>query len=168
MKRYPMIEYIKRGPWNEIDTPFEALIPLLPYLPRKWDYWESAYGRGVLASHLQAEGLNVVGDKQWDYFEGTPAHPMFAWNCQLTNPPYSIKGRWIVRACELGKPWALLVPITTLGIGKIQEYLDGCEIILLPRRIDFTGGGAPWFPVMWLTKGLNIGRGVIAPGGSMK
>jgi hypothetical protein len=99
-----------------------------------------------------------------DYFTQEPAQ----WDIQVTNPPYSIKARWIVRACELGKPWALLVPITTLGVGKIQQYLDGCEIILLPRRIDFTGGGAPWFPVMWLTKGLNIGRGVIAPGGPMK
>ena len=167
MKRYPMIEYMKRGSCDEIDTPIEALTPLLPHLfPHlPWKaLWEPAPGRGVLAHHLSNCGYTVRVVPDLDYFTQEPTQ----WDIQVTNPPYSIKARWIVRACELSKPWALLVPITTLGIGKIQQYLDGCEIILLPRRIDFTGGGAPWFPVMWLTKGLNIGRGVIAPGGPMK
>ena len=41
----------------------------------------------------------------------TCAPPPF--NCIITNPPFSIKEKFLARCYQLGKPFALLMPITT-------------------------------------------------------
>ncbi len=151
-----LLDYSKRGPYDEIDTPAEALEPLLPHLQEHWRWWEAAWGKGVLAKHMRSAGLSVVGGPTKDFFEWEPGW----WDGILTNPPFSLKRQWLKRCYEIGKPWALLLPVTALGAGSLHKYLGGCELIFLPRRVDFTGGKAPWFAVCWVTWGLDIGEGV--------
>ncbi len=74
----------------------------------------------------------------------------------VTNPPFSLKAKWLERANNLGKPYAILLPVTTLGARNCQLQLDGADVLFLPRRIDFTGGNSPWFAVAWFTKGLGL------------
>jgi len=84
----------------------------------------------------------------------------------ITNPPYSIKYKWLDRCYDLGKPFALLVPLETLGSAAAQTVIQkhGAEIIFMDKRVDFKMPGHTWqessaqFPVIWLTHGLNIGR----------
>ena len=75
-------------------------------------------------------------------------------DCIVTNPPYSLRYEFIKRAYELGRPWAMLMPLTTLE-GRRQELFRryGIELLLLNKRINFEtpsgrGSGA-WFPVAW-------------------
>lgn len=152
-KRYPMIEFMKRGPFDKIDTPAVALDPLLPYLPKEWTLWEIAPGAGALKELLKSEGYSVISHRYpFPSFQGPPIHDAI-----VTNPPFSKKAQFLKHVEANGKPWALLLPVTTLGVGRCQPYLEGCEILFFPKRIDFTGGGAPWFAVAWFTKGLKIG-----------
>ena len=153
-KRYPMIEFMKRGPFDKIDTPAVALDPLLPHLPKNALIWESAPGKRALVERLREAGRDVTYYMGRDFFNYFPS----TWDIQVTNPPFSIKHKWLERSEELRKPWALLLPVTTLGVGRCQPYLEGCEILFFPKRIDFTGKKAPWFAVAWFTKGLNIGK----------
>lgn len=150
----PLQNYIKRGPYDELWTPLEAFTYLTPYLPGSGIVWECAPGTGVLVDHLQKFGLNVV---DWDgnFLKDTPPD---AWDFIVTNPPYSKKHLFLKRAHELKKPYAILLPVTTLGVKRCQIWMGDVDVLFLPKRVDFTGGGAPWFAVAWFTKGLGLDR----------
>jgi len=139
-------------PFDEIWTPDGVASVLFPHIPEEWIVWESAPGSGQLVRFLKSR-YAVVAEEQ-DYFVWEPEQ----WDCMISNPPYSLKHEWLRRATELNKPYALLLPVTTLGVRRCQYYLHDVEIIFLPRRVDFTGKKAPWFSVMWCTRGLNIGQ----------
>jgi hypothetical protein len=79
----------------------------------------------------------------------------------VTNPPYGIKFAWIERCYELGKPFALLLPVETIGSQRCQKAMQryGCEILLLNRRVNFYMpnkgfDGQAQFPVLWFTHGI--------------
>ena len=145
-----MQESAERGAYDELYTPSGAVLPLLPHLP-KGIVWESAPGTGELVAILENNARRVVWSHK-DYFLWQPK----SWSVQVTNPPFSLKAKWLNRANELGKPYAILLPVTTLGSRACQKELDGCQVLFLPKRIDFTGKKAPWFAVAWFTKGLGM------------
>ena len=140
---------------DDLDTPAEALIPLIPYLPKQ--VWEPCPGRGALTYALEKNNVNVI-ETFTDFMETDGPASM----CEaiVTNPPFSKKAKFISRCMELGKPWALLLPVTTLGVRACQKNLINCQFLFLPRRIDFTGKRAPWFAVMWVCYGLGLPRDV--------
>ena len=148
MPSKPMIDRARRGAFDDICTPAHAVEYLLPCIP-EGVIWESAYGTGALASALSGRAV-VWGAR--DYFSWEPPE----WDVQVTNPPFSLKAKWLRRANELGKPWALLLPVTALGSRACQEQLAGCEVLFLPRRVEFTGKKAPWFAVAWFTRGFEL------------
>lgn len=144
----------QRGIFDDIDSPYGVLAPLVQYLPLEWTLWETAPGSGELAKHLKDTGYTVI--------ENPHPFPSFVdpdgWDCIVTNPPFSQKRQFLQYSDATGKPWALLLPVTTLGVGKCQPYLIDAEVIFFPKRVDFTGKGHPWFAVAWFTKGFGIGR----------
>ncbi len=158
--------YIPAGT-DACQTPAYALGPLLPYLQNYQNVWESACGRGWLMSALLESGIGeVVGSDLavtgHNFFDYTPDD----WECQVTNPPYRIKYQWLRRSYELGKPFALLLPVETIGAKAAQVLFDryGVEIIFMHPRVDFympqrgfKGKGAQ-FPVAWFCSGLSIGK----------
>jgi hypothetical protein len=153
--------------YDQCQTPFYALDPLIPYLPQGL-IWESASGEGNIVSKLKSEGFPVIASdilSGKNFFKYTPDD----WICQVTNPPYSIKYEWLAHSYQLEKPFALLLPLETLGAKSGQKLFEhyGIEIILLNKRINFkmpnagySGKGAQ-FPVAWFTFGLNIGKQII-------
>ncbi len=152
------IVYEPQG-YDACQTPPYAIDPLLPYLTRGQIIWEPARGEGHLVEAFYDAGFKEVvtsdmltGENFFEY------EPVERWDCIITNPPYSLKFEWLERCYELGKPFALLVPVEMLGAGKAQELMQqhGFEIMLLSRRVDFKMPNAGWsgagsqFPVMWL------------------
>ena len=154
MPSKPMIERSRRGPYDELYTPAAALTNLLPYIPAGV-IWESAPGTGNIVRALRRAGHKVTSSKK-DYFNWEPK----SWDAMITNPPFSLKAKWLKRANNLGKPYALLLPVTALGSRECQLQLDDCEFLYMPRRIDFTGKRAPWFSVCWITKGFELPKPV--------
>lgn len=156
--------YTPKG-YDLCQTPAYALDPLLPYLTEFTTIWEPARGEGYLEAALYDAGFDVIPtDIQTgqNYFEFEPGR---SWDCSVTNPPYSIKYKWIERCYELGKPFALLMPVETLGAKSAQRFFKeyGLEIIFLDRRVNFKMPNKGWdssaqFPVAWFTWGLNIGE----------
>lgn len=145
-------------------TPAYALDPILPWLKPGWVIWESAYGEGGLARALSAAGYPIICTdiaEGKDFFIYQPGK----FDCQLTNPPWSLKLRWLERSYRLDKPFALLLPVEVLGVGTAQRLFEryGVEVILLDRRIDYQtvntsfAKSSAWFPSCWITHGLNIG-----------
>ena len=144
------------GRTDEFFTPKYALNPLLPYLKKEWKIWECAWGTGALAKHLKEKGFNVL-DEDVDFLD-------FDLDCDvlITNPPYSKKLEFLRRAFEIGKPFAFLMPLTTLeGIKRGKLFGDnGIQLIIPNRRINFItpsgkGSGA-WFQTAWFCWKLNL------------
>lgn len=154
-------------PYDRCQTPAYALDPLLPYLLGDLVIWEPAAGEKLIVKALHNNGFNNVIASDiltgQNFLEYQPAD---TWDAIVTNPPYSLKFPWLKRCYELGKPFALLLPVETLGTKTAQDLFReyGIEIILMDKRINFKmpskgwdAAGAP-FPVAWFTWGLNIGN----------
>ena len=154
---------MKQGNSNDFQTPKIALNPLLPYLEKDWTIWECAQGRGNLSNALTELGFKVIGTDiltGQDFLNWQPDK----FDCIVTNPPFSIKQKFLQRCYELNKPFALLLPLTTFETSKRQNLFKkyGLEVIFFDKRINFetpdgTGNGA-WFASAWFTNGLNIGK----------
>lgn len=138
---------------DNLSTPVEAVTPLLQYLPQR--IWECAPGEGKLARILQDAGRTITAP-QIDFLTEAPRAVVI--DAIVTNPPYSLKTKFLQRAYALGLPFAFLLPITALeGTERQRLYREnGLQLLILPKRIDFTGKRAPWFAVAWFTWGLNL------------
>jgi hypothetical protein len=157
----------KPAKYDACQTPRYALDPLMPYIEKQWVVWECASGEGLISDEFLRLGFNVIATDILcgrNFFEYEPEY----WYCIITNPPYSIKYKWLERCYQLDRPFALLMPIETLGAAKAQKLfkLHGMELIVLNKRVNFkmpskgwTGIGAQ-FPVGWFTWQLNIGRDI--------
>jgi len=154
---------LMQGRADDFQTPPSALWPLLPYLKSDWIIWEAAAGKGNLAQALHERGWAVVAS---DILAGQDflAWQPIAWDCIITNPPYSLKQQFLERCYSLGKPFALLLPLTAFETARRQSLFRryGLEVIFLDKRINFEtpsgkGSGA-WFAVAWFTWGLGIGK----------
>lgn len=147
-----LLERVQAGAASPDDfqsPPWVASI-LLPYVPPAWRIWESACGKGNLVRAFKAAGRECFGTDiltGHDFFTHNPA----AWDVQITNVPYSVKDRWIARSYQLGKPFALLLPLAALGEQKrMRMYREhGIQVVMPDRRINFetpSGEGAgAWF-----------------------
>ena len=140
---------------DELYTPENAIDILLPYLKKNWIIWECAYGTGKLTKHLENKGFKVIGNKDTDFLKDRITENF---NCMITNPPFSLKIKFIEKCYEYKKPFALLLPLTTLEGIKIQKMFkeNGIQILFPRGRIDFNGKKAPWFYTCWFTYGLNL------------
>lgn len=149
-------------PMDRCYTPPYALDPLLPFIRPDWIVWECAAGSGNLYEALAPRVTGIIGtdihgphaEPPRNFFDWQPR----VWDALITNPPYSIKFDWLERCYDLGKPFALLVPVETIGAQAAQKLMEkhGAEILLLNRRVNFempnkgySGSGAQ-FPVLWL------------------
>jgi hypothetical protein len=131
--------------------------------------WEPACGNGNLVNGLKARGFRVVGTDILtgsDFMETRRPCDMI-----LTNPPFSIKEKFLGRCYNLGIPFALLMPITTFDAKDRRELMaqHGIEVVLPSRRVNFETPNhqknleagkktTSWFYSAWFTHGLNIGR----------
>lgn len=151
---------------DDFQTPAYALYPLIPYLDPTWVIWECAEGKGNLTRELRRRGFTVIGTDIGpyphldgkDFLTWTPEH----FDCIITNPPYSLKHQFLERCYELGKPFALLLPLTALESKRSQQYYRkyGLSLIIFNKRIQFetplTRGSTSWFATAWFTCGLPL------------
>lgn len=137
------------------DWPVDALVPYLKRLGRP-QIWESAQGKGQIVRRLEHHEFDVVGTDVmhgFDFLSPLAALPDF--DVIVTNPPYSVKDEWLQRCFDIGKPFALLLPVTAFGEQERYKMYKkyGIEILLLPKRINFETPsgkkGKSWFYCAW-------------------
>ena len=155
---------MKNNASDEFQTPEIAIRCLLPYLPKYWVIWECAWGGGSLAGHLLNSGYEVIGFEFMDFFSETYYPENY--DAIVTNPPYTLKDEFLAHCYELGKPFALLMPLSALE-GKRRGALyreHGIQLIIPNKRITFitpTGksketGSSAWYQTAWFTRGLHL------------
>ena len=111
--------------------------------------WECASGNNNISNYLNKIGINVIStdiEQEIDFLESD-------YNCDMiiTNPPYSLKNKFLKRAFDLGKPFAMLLPLTTLESSVRNDLFRDKKIqVLIPnKRFDFTGKKNCWFATAW-------------------
>ena len=137
---------------DELYTPDEAFDMLKEFIPKNKTIFECAVGSGKLKSKMLKEGYNLKSTN--DFFKDDVGR----FDIIITNPPYSKKDKFLEECYKIGKPFALLMPITALeGIKRQKLYQKyGIQILFPQRRIDFNGKKAPWFYTAWFCYGLNL------------
>lgn len=152
-----MINYIKSPKNDELYTPREAVYPILKYLDKSKIYWECTdFGNSNIRKVLVENGFNVIATRK-EEFDFLKDDPLFKFDVIITNPPYSIKDKFLKRCYELDKPFALLLPLTALE-GKERGKLyrkNGIELIVLDKRINFMKEKKNvWFNTSWFCCGI--------------
>ena len=135
---------------DECYTPNVALDPLLKYINKKHTIYEATSGISLkIVNYLKHKGYKVIASEGRDYLKDT----LPEYDIMITNPPYSIKDKFIEKSYEIGKPFALLLPVASIqGIKRNKLFNKyGIDLIVLNKRIDFTGKGSPHFGVAWFT-----------------
>ncbi|MCD6347792.1 MAG: tRNA (adenine-N(6)-)-methyltransferase [Bacteroidales bacterium] len=144
---------MKLQKWDELYTPPEAIYPLLKYLPKNKTYWECTdFGGSNITKILRDNGFKVVSTHLKDGFDFLNNEPKFDFDVIITNPPYSLKTDFLRKAYEMGKPFAFLLPLTSLE-GKergniFREY--GVQVLVLDKRINFLKNkNNVWYNTSW-------------------
>jgi hypothetical protein len=149
-----------QGRSDVFQTPNVALEPLLQFIPEGYSIWEPASANGNIVNFFSKNNYEIVGTdltQEVDFFNtNIPS------DCIITNPPYSIKDKWIKRCYELNRPFMLLLPITALE-GKLRQKMyneKGIQLILFNKRINYEtpsgNGSGAWFSSAWFCYGFNL------------
>ena len=173
----------RQGSSDYFWTPPHALYPLLDNLPCSpfniETIWEPACGKNHLVNALrQTQNLKtrrkfyVIASDNDPELKPEILKDFLTWEPDyfdliITNPPFSLKFQFLERCFDLGRPFALLMPITTFDSAKRQKLFreNHMEVIFFPKRVNFytpsgKGSGA-WFQTAWFTYGLKLGRQLI-------
>lgn len=149
-----MIDYMKNVKNDELYTPEYAIKPLLKYLPKNKIIWECTdYGSSNITKVLRNNGYKVVNTNKAE-IDFIQDNVDFKFDMIITNPPYSLKDEFIKRCYEYGKPFCLLLPITSLeGIERGKMFRKhGIELLVFDRRCNFIYDNAKksnWFNTSW-------------------
>jgi hypothetical protein len=158
MPKQAMINVMVNGIYDNLYTPTIAIEPLIKYLNPEWKIWECTdYGNSLITVTLKQNGFDVVGSDIISGFDFLKDAPDFEFDAIVTNPPYSLKDKFLEKCYQYNKPFALLLPLTALE-GKHRSNLYGqygISVIVLDSRIDFTGKKSCWFNVSWFCNGIT-------------
>jgi hypothetical protein len=150
---HALINSCKTSDGDECYTPSYALEVLLPYLDKNKTYYEATSNiSSNIITCANINGFNFIESNGRDFLKDD----LPAFDAIITNPPYSIKDKFIEKCYQLDKPFALLLPVTAIQ-GKFRGNLFskyGIELLILNSRVDFTGKGAPHFGVAWFCKNI--------------
>ena len=154
--------------YDECYTPCDQVLPLLEYLDKNKTYYEATSGfSSQIVDGFKKYEYNIMPSGDKDFFDCSVDDIQ---DGIVTNPPYSIKDKFIKHCYELGKPFALFLPVASMQGGKrgqmFMEY--GMSCLVYKYRVDFTGGGSPpfgnaWFMHGWETMPPNTIRWVNNP-----
>lgn len=147
----------KRTPESdEWYTPSSAVKPLLKYLEwnktkyRTYDASTSEWTtpnitiwcpfdteHSQFVKVLSAANYNVIYshiDEGKDFFAYEPEEP---YDFIVSNPPFSRKDDVLKRLYELGKPYAMLLPLPTLQGVKRFPYIKDCQALVFDNRVQY-------------------------------
>ena len=149
-----MIDYMKKEKNDELYTPEYAIVPLLKYLPKNKVIWECTdFGCSNITKILKDNGYKVISTHK-NNFNFLTDKANFEFDIIITNPPYSLKDDFLKRCYEYGKPFCLLLPITSLErIERGTLYRkNGIELLVFDRRCNFIYNNnkkSNWFNMSW-------------------
>lgn len=123
---------------DEYYTPDYAVIPILKYLKPGSVIWcpfdtkNSSYSRIFQENGFKVITTHIDNGENFFFYE-----PNCHYDVIISNPPFSCKDLILKRLQELGKPYAILLPLPTLQGQSRFEYLINSEVLVFNKRINF-------------------------------
>lgn len=151
---------------DECYTPAYAVLPLLKYLePFKsktiwcpFDTEESEYVKVLTANgHKVIYSHKDSGDNFYDFGDGLFAQDIPDFDLLVSNPPFHNKAQLVEKVINLGKPFALLLPMTWLNdVAPYRLFSQGgVELMIFDKRVRFKNcGNQPSFGVGYYCRGI--------------
>lgn len=123
---------------NEVYTPFYAVEPLTEFLPKDKRIWcpfdeeWSAFYQYLSEQGYEVERSSLKEGK--DFFLYEPDR----WDILVSNPPFSKKNEVLKRAFSFRKPFALLLPVTSIqGKARHKIFDNQIQMLCFDGRIDY-------------------------------
>jgi len=159
----PKPTLMEAGHSDIFGTPPIATDIIIPYLDKDLPVWETAPGsNSSITKRLTEYGFKVI-ELDSNFLTAEPDE-----YCQIvTNPPYSIKDKFLKHCYELELPFALLLPITCLEGGYRHNLYRkyGLQLLMPNRRINFQTpsgqGSGSWFATAWFTYKLPLPKQLV-------
>ena len=123
---------------DEYYTPDYAVMPILKYLKPGSVIWcpfdtkNSSYSRIFQENGFKVITTHIDNGENFFFYE-----PDCHYDVIISNPPFSCKDLVLKRLQELGKPYAILLPLPTLQGQSRFEYLINSEVLVFNKRINF-------------------------------
>lgn len=126
---------------DEVFTPAYAVRPIIKYLDMfdtnatVWCPFDMSNSKYVEV--LAAAGYKVIHshiDEGKNFFTYEPEEE---YDIIISNPPFSIKDDILKRLDELGKPYAMLLPVPTLQGQTRFPYLKDIQYLGFDKRINY-------------------------------
>lgn len=154
------IDYIKRGAYDELYTPTEAVDMILPYLPQNKTIWEATdYGFSNITKVLKEAKYEVKTSHIKDGIDFLTTD-FNNYDIMITNPPYSLKDQFLQKAFENNKPFMMLLPLTTLeGVKRNIMFNENKIQLLIPsKRFNFKPekNSSAWFQTSWFCYKMDL------------
>jgi hypothetical protein len=154
-------------------TPNYAVDLLVPFIPKSIDYiWECAAGERKISNRMVYFGYMVWSSdiresifvQKLNFLTESKSQESLRNFAIVTNPPFSLKYKFINRAIQYDIPFAFLIPFD-MCLKMASLFTDyGCQGIVPTRRIDYitpTGksgatGHTSYYHSFWLTRYFNL------------
>lgn len=169
MASKPKTNYSNQPERDRCQTPPYALKPIYVYLElqgRVKTIWEPCAGEGYLANDMRTHGYQVIDTDILTGFDFLSDNMRQAYDAIVTNPPFSLKYKFLARCYELGYPFALLMPSDMIGAATAIKLFEryGVQIVQVYPRVNYKMPNKGWdgqgaqFPSAWFTWGLGLGH----------
>ena len=107
------------------------------YRKRKKSGVRSIVNGQLFFKHLSGGGWQVERsslEEGQNFFEFEPTE----YDVIISNPPFTQKDAVLKRLYELGKPFAILLPLNSLqGVSRYKYFKQGIQILTFDKRIGF-------------------------------
>lgn len=147
---------------DDFYTPDWAIEILEPYIKKDWKIWECCAGTGNIVRFFKEREFDIFGTdlKTGEDFLVSNREDF---GCIITNPPFSLKDKFLEKCYSYKKPFAMLLPLTALE-GKFRQSLyrkHGVQVILFDKRVNYQGHNGDngcWFPSCWICFNMELPR----------
>ena len=114
------------------ETPIEYLELITPFINDNAIIYDPFYMNGKIKQKWEKLGYTCIHENK-DFFFSLPPQTERDLIC-VSNPPYSLRNRVLRRLFEVGVPFIMLMPITTIAYIKTQPILKDKDIqIIIPN-----------------------------------
>ena len=143
-------------------TPETAILPIKPYIPEGVKtILEPTHGKGAISNLLEEWGYTVIKQDKYPKTDDTIEADFLTDDipeCDMIvfNPPFSLKTEFLKRACESGKPFIFICPVTIIETHKrftlFREHK--LSVLNLPNRTNYVSGkgNKVFFHSVWILK----------------
>jgi hypothetical protein len=120
------------------ETPYEAVLPLIPFLGVGSTYWEPCVGEGALVRYLNRFGLRCFSSSDIEKDASRTIYPVEKFDYFITNPPWSRDILHpIIENLAGQRPTWLLFDADWMHTKQSRELIQYCQKIVSVGRLKW-------------------------------